>query len=229
MLTCGVLIVASRPSCCRAVPSACFRGLPLAAALVSLGVGCGEEDPAAEDAPVVAFADEGCRVVTCPEGVESCCTQTLAAARDRATAGYVPREDLIDAFTRSSSGVRLDVTFDAPEQTASIVFNLGKDHSLYGLQVTAARDGVGDAYVTTTISDALRRGCVFGGELPAAVGGEAPLGAPRALELTNDEFCFNGGIPGRGSVIEFGLGATGPGAARLEIVDLELRSVGRID
>jgi len=177
----------------------------------------------------VAFADEGCRVVTCPEGVESCCTQTLAAARDRATAGYVPREDLIDAFTRSSAGVRLDVTFDAPEQGASIVFNLGTDHSFYGMAVTAARDGVADAYVTASISDALRRGCVFGGDLPAAVGGEAPPDAPRELELTSDEFCFNGGIPGRGSVIEFSLAATGPGAASLEIVDLELRSVDRID
>jgi hypothetical protein len=100
---------------------------------------------------------------------------------------------------------------------------------LYGMQVSAARDGVGDAYVTTIVSDALRRGCVFGGELPAAIGGEAPAGAPREFELMSDEFCFNGGIPGRGSVIEFNLRATGPGAASLEIVDLELRSVGRID
>jgi len=202
--------------------------LPFAAALVTLGLGCAEEEPAPEQ-PLMAFEDEGCSVVTCPAGVETCCTQTFAAVVDTASADYARRDDLIDALTRSSAGLRLDVTFDAREQTAILVFNLGTDRSFYAMQVTAARDGVGDAYVTTIVSDALRRGCVFGGEVPAAIGGEASPGAPREIELTSAEFCFSGGIPGRGSIIEFNLRSTGAGAASLEILDLELRSVGRID
>jgi hypothetical protein len=206
-----------------------WRLVGFAAAPIALGLACVEEDPESADPTVTTFADEGCGVVTCPEGIESCCTQTLAAVTDTVTTGYARRDDLIEAFTKSLEGVRLDVTFDAPEQSASILFNLGTERSFYALQVTAARDGASDAYVTALVSDALRRGCVFGGELPAAINGRAAADASREIELSSDEFCFNGGLPGRGSVIELGLRATGPGAASLEIVDLELRSVGRID
>ena len=132
MLASGVLIAVARPRS--------WRSLAFAAALITLSLACVEEDTGGGDDAVPTFvADEGCRVVTCPEGIESCCTQTLAAVTRRVAAGYARRDDLIEAFTRSSEGVRVDVTFDAPEQSASIVFNLGTDRSFYAMQVTAAR------------------------------------------------------------------------------------------
>jgi hypothetical protein len=172
-----------------------------------------------DEEPLPGFSvDPGCGVVSCPSD-EQCCLEVFPDASDNETAGYARRDDLIDAFEQTSDRVRAQFTFESPNQRGRVVFNLGRSVSLHQLDIASMAQAPGALSVQIGLSDAVTRGCVFGYDLAALGGGGMQVDE---VALTDNPSCYNGGIPGFGSVLDIGVYSEGPGQGVIEISNLAL-------
>ena len=171
----------------------------------------------ADGAGVYDDADPGCDVLVCPAGVERCCTEVLATATDNELGDYERRTDLLQGFEQSAAEVRANFAFNVADQRGAIVFNLGRQRRLDSLSVLLTTN-VSPGSIVVTLSDTTRSGCV------ATIGSDVVSAGPLEYDvfLQEDDFCFLGGMPGAGSVLEFAILADGPGAVSLAIQRVEL-------
>jgi hypothetical protein len=182
------------------------------------GSGCVDQDPARteEEAPLVA--DVGCAIVTCPrEG--ACCSEIFAKVTDSESADYARRDDLIESVEQTLDGVRVVFTFATAGQRGGIVFNLTRSVSLYQLDLSAVFQGPGVQVGTLALSDAVGRGCIFSAGASASGSAGAVV---EQVALTDDQFCYNGGVPGQGSVLEISISSGGAGQGVIDISQLAL-------
>lgn len=177
-------------------------------------------------------APEACAVLSCPEGEPSCCRgmTATAIASGLGPQDYETRLDLVEEVSFSNGEVKVIFSFTEAGQQGWVVFDLGAERELSRVGFRGSHDGVADRFLTLSANGRQGGGCVFAFELqprPAPVGSSVPFVRGSEVPLVSDDFCFEGGAPGRASELVFGVFASQRGRASLTVSDVTLTPDGR--
>jgi hypothetical protein len=188
------------------------------------GAGCGEASPPAAR----PIEGDACVLVTCPQGGDTCCTGAVASATGNGRQLYQSRPQMVSEVRYINGELRVDYSFDSPNQQGWVKFALSDEMDLSRLEFWGRPDGVADRFLVVNTNQADGGGCSFGFDVeprPTPLGTGAPFLAGSTVPFANNlASCFDRGTPGRASELAFAIFANGQGTGSLIISNITLRA-----
>jgi hypothetical protein len=173
----------------------------------------------------ISAGRDACSVMSCPDSDPDCCSGAAASATGNEHQDFTSQLHMLEYVGSTGGEVRAEFRFDASNQQGWVSFALGAELDLSKLEITGVRSGVSGRVLSVNTRQLDTVGCAFAFELDDANGSEGsaePVQDVAEVELTDGEFCYGDGRPGRARELAFAIFSTEPGVASLVISNITL-------